>query len=122
MERLTYPKLRFFRFKNLDSRSVFRDLQLTQISLNFQTSCYKLKFRGLGEKTVLRFSIILISKGMTVKVRVYTLLSDNINSNKNETESEITYTLREMNFVVQLMSLYCLLSDNINSNKNETGS
>ena len=122
MERLTYPKLRFFRFKNLDSRSVFRDLQLTQISLNFQTSCYKLKFRGLGEKTVLRFSIILISKGMTVKVRVYTLLSDNINSNKNETESEITYTLREMNFVVQLMSLYCLLSDNINSNKNETES
>ena len=32
------------------SRAVFRELQLTQISMNFKTSCYKLKIKGLGAK------------------------------------------------------------------------
>ena len=32
------------------SRSVFGELQVTQMSLNFKTSCCKLKIRGLGAK------------------------------------------------------------------------
>ena len=51
------------------SGSGFGELQLTQISVNFKTSCYKLKTRGLGEKFILflfyyGFSIVLILKGI----------------------------------------------------------
>ena len=46
-ERLTFSELRFSRFKKIFTGSVFGELQLTQISLNFQTSCCNLKIRGL---------------------------------------------------------------------------
>ena len=35
----TFPKLQFFGFKKFVARSVFGELQLTQILLNFKTSC-----------------------------------------------------------------------------------
>ena len=65
----TLSKLRFCRFKKRVTRSVFVELQLTQISLNFKTSCCNLgaNFLGaklLGSKTVCGFSIILILKGI----------------------------------------------------------
>ena len=48
-------KLQFSNFKKFVSRSVFGELQLTQISLHFQTSCCNLKIRGLGSKLCVAF-------------------------------------------------------------------
>ena len=56
-------KLRFSKFKKFASTSAFGELQLTQISLNFQTSCCNLKIGGLGTKLRVTFlSTILILK------------------------------------------------------------
>ena len=46
----TFSKLLFSGFKKFVTRSVFGELQLTQISLNFKTSCCYLEIRGLGGK------------------------------------------------------------------------
>ena len=54
----------FFKFKKFVSRSIFGDLQLTQIPLNFQSCYWNLKIRGLGKKLCLAFSIIFILKGI----------------------------------------------------------
>ena len=43
------------KFQKFVSRSVFGELLLTRISLNFQTSCRKLKIRGLGAKLCVAF-------------------------------------------------------------------
>ena len=51
----TFSKLRFSRFKKFVTRSVFGELQLTQISLNFKTSCFNLKIIGLGAKLCVAF-------------------------------------------------------------------
>ena len=58
-------KLQFSGFKNFFTRSVFGELQLMQMSLNFKTSCCNLKIRGLGVK-LWGFSIILILKGIMI--------------------------------------------------------
>ena len=52
---LTFSRFRFYVFKKFVSRSVFGEPQLTQISLNFKTSCCNLKIRGLGAKLCLAF-------------------------------------------------------------------
>ena len=49
-EKLTFSKLRFSKFKTFVFRSVFDELQLTQISLNFKTSWCNLKIRSLEKK------------------------------------------------------------------------
>ena len=65
-----FSKLPFFRFKTFVTRSVFGELQLTQITLNFKTSCSNLKIRGT--KTVCGFSITLILKGiMTCELKLW---------------------------------------------------
>ena len=46
----SFSKLRVSGFKNFVTRSVFEELQLTQISLNFKTSSCNLKIRSPGEK------------------------------------------------------------------------
>ena len=51
----TFSKLRFSGFKKFVTRSVFGELQLTQILLNFKTSCCNLKIRGLGAKLCVAF-------------------------------------------------------------------
>ena len=52
----TFSKLQFSRFKKLTvTRSDFGELQLTQIPLNFKTSCCNFKIRGLGEKLCVAF-------------------------------------------------------------------
>ena len=51
-------------FKKFVSRSIFGELQLTHIPLNFQTCYWNLKIGGLGEKLCLAFSIIFILKGI----------------------------------------------------------
>ena len=55
LEKLTFSKPRFSTFKKLVTRSVFGELQLTQISLNFKTSCCNLKIRGPGAKLCVAF-------------------------------------------------------------------
>ena len=49
-EKLMLPKLLFYSFKSSVSRLVFYEPQFTQISLNFKTSCYNIKIRGLEAK------------------------------------------------------------------------
>ena len=52
----TLSKLDFRSLKNLPpGHSVFGELQLKQISLNFKTSCCSLKIRGLGAKPCVAF-------------------------------------------------------------------
>ena len=54
----TFSKLRFSGFKKFVTRSVFEELQLTQISLNFKTSYCDLKIRGLGPKLCVAFLLL----------------------------------------------------------------
>ena len=51
----TFSKLRFSRFKKFVTRTVFGEIQLTQMSLNFTTSSSNLKIRGLGAKLCVAF-------------------------------------------------------------------
>ena len=53
-----FSKLRFSRLKKFVTRSVFRELQLTEISLNFRTSCCSLKIRGLGAIPCVAFLLL----------------------------------------------------------------
>ena len=53
----TFPKLRFPGFRKFVTKSVFGELQLTQISLNFKNSRCKLKIRGLGAKPCVAFLV-----------------------------------------------------------------
>ena len=48
-------KLQYFWFKRFVTRSVFVELQLTQIVLNFKTSHYNLKIRGVAAKLYATF-------------------------------------------------------------------
>ena len=50
-------KIRFSTFKKLVTRSVFGELQLMQISLNFKTSCCNLKIRDLEAKLCVAFRL-----------------------------------------------------------------
>ena len=60
-EKVKYSKPQLSKFKKFVSRSVFGELQLTQISLNFQTSCYNLKIRGLGANLWVDFLVFFFS-------------------------------------------------------------
>ena len=51
----TFSKFRLFGFKKFATRLVFGQFQLTQMSLNFKTSCCNLEIRGLGAKLCVTF-------------------------------------------------------------------
>ena len=51
----TFSKLQFSGFKNFVIGSVFGELQLTQMSLNFKTSCCNLKITSLRTKLYVAF-------------------------------------------------------------------
>ena len=51
----TISKFRFSGFKKFVTRSVFGELQLTRILLNFKISCCNLKIRGLETKLCVAF-------------------------------------------------------------------
>ena len=88
-EKVKYSKPQLSKFKKFVSRSVSGELQLTQISLNFQTSCYNLKIRGLGANLWVDFLVFFFLEGiMTLKSPCF-LLNKNINFNKNETKSKM---------------------------------
>ena len=66
-----FSKLRFSGFKKFVTRSVFGELQLTQISLNFKTSCCNLKIRSLGAKLCVAFLLFYFGKELRrFKVKV----------------------------------------------------
>ena len=56
-EKLTFSKLWFSKFKKFVATSVFGELQLTQMLLNFKTSCCNLKIRGLEAKLCVAFQL-----------------------------------------------------------------
>ena len=64
LRKIDVPKLQFYKFLKFVPWSVFEELRLTQVSLNFKTLCYDLKTRVFGSKTVCGFSIIFILKGI----------------------------------------------------------
>ena len=106
---MTHSNFRFSKLKKFVSRSVFGELQLTQMLLNFQTFCCNLKSREVWEQTCLwlfcyfdfeRNYDVLKSKNPCI------LLNKNINFIKNETESKmenLTHSFREMNLLLQLV-------------------
>ena len=106
----TFSKLRFSAFKSI-TRSIFRELQLTQISLNFKTSCCNLKIRGLGVRLfvcVWLFYYFHFERNFDVLKwkRPCNFLNKNINLNKNKTESKMenpTQSFRETKLVPQLI-------------------
>ena len=51
----TFSKLQFSEPKKTDTRSVFGELQLTQVLLNFKTFCCNIKIIGLGAKLCVVF-------------------------------------------------------------------
>ena len=55
-----FQNIDFLRLKKFVSKSVFGELKLTQIPLNFQTSCCNLKITGLGAKLGVAFLLFLI--------------------------------------------------------------
>ena len=89
-------------------RSVFGELQLTQIISNYPTSSCNLKIRGLNAKLCVAFPLFLFWKELwrfKVKESMF-LLNKNMNFNKNEPESKLknpTYSFREMNHALQLV-------------------
>ena len=88
---MTYSKLEFPKFKKFVSRSVFQELQLMQILLNSQTSCCKLKIRGLGTKLCVAFLLLLFWKKLwhLKPHSLCFLLNKNMNFNKNERGSKM---------------------------------
>ena len=110
----TLSKLRFSGFKKFVTRSAFGELEVTQISFNFKTSCCNLKIRRREAKLCVAFLLwrydALKSKSPCI------LLNKNINFNKNETESKMekaTHTVLEKRTL-------CLLAHIKISNKDKT--
>ena len=103
---MTYSKLEFPKFKKFLFRSVFWELQLTEI-LNFQTSCCNLKIRVLGAKLWLLYYFHFERNYDVLKpMSSCFLLNKNINFNKKEIQSKMenpTHSFREMNLVLHLM-------------------
>ena len=60
-EKVMYSKLRCLKFKRFESSSVFVELQLAKISLNFECSCCDLKIRDLVATQYVGFPLSLFS-------------------------------------------------------------
>ena len=90
----TFSKLSFSRFKNFFTRSVFKELQLKQILMNFKNTCSNLKISGhICAWHFYYFNFernydVLKSKSLCI------LLNKNINFNKNKTESKMENSIR----------------------------
>ena len=72
-----FQNFHFLSLKKFVTRSVFGELQLTQLSLNLKTSCCNLKTRDLGAK--LRFAFLLFNFKRSSSI----LLNKHINFNQN---------------------------------------
>ena len=87
----------FSKFKKFIFRSVFGEHQLTQISLNFEASCFNLKIRGLGAKLILTFVLFWFWKELWhFKDKESMLFVEHkCNKNKTELKMENPFTLSE---------------------------
>ena len=102
-----FCKLGFSGFKKFVTRSIFGELKLMEMSLNFKTYCCNLKIRCLEAKLWMAFVFnfkrnydVLKSNSPCI------LLNKNINFDKNQTELKMenhTHNFREMDLVLQLM-------------------
>ena len=84
------------------------ELQITQISLNFKTSCCNLKFRGLVAKMLYLFFYFNFKKnhGISKSKSPCILPNKNINFNRNEIELNVKNSANsfiEKNLVLQLI-------------------
>ena len=88
---MTYSKRRFSRFTKFVSRSVFGELRLMQISLNFQSSCCKLKMRGQEQicEWLSYYFYFQRSYDILKSKSPCFLLNKNINFNKNKTKPKM---------------------------------
>ena len=64
--KLTFSKLRFSESKKFVYRSVFNELHLTQMSLNFKTFCCNLKIRDLGANAFVAFLLFFLKRNYDV--------------------------------------------------------
>ena len=89
---------KFSKFKEFVSGSVFEELQLTQISTDFKTSCCNLKIRGLGVKTCLAFLYFNFERNYDLlkSKNPCFLLNKNVTFNKNETKSKMELITRQL--------------------------
>ena len=82
--------LQFSKFKKSVPKSVFGELQLKQISLNFKNSCSNLKISGLETKACVVFLLFLFlfilksSYDVLKSKRPCVSLNKNTNFNQNE--------------------------------------
>ena len=103
-----FSKLRFSKFNKFVTRSVFGELQLTQI-LNFlKLLVATLKLEVLHQNSVWLFYYFNFKRNYDVLKSKSTciLLNKNTNFNKNETESKRknpTYAFRQRNLSLQLI-------------------
>ena len=91
LEKLTFSKLQFSRLKNFILSSVFGELQLTQIWLNFQNVYFNLKVIVLGEKLCVAFLLVLFWKELwrfKVKKSMHFVQQKWKKFHKKETESK----------------------------------
>ena len=88
---MTYSKRRFSRFTKFVSRSVFGELRLMQISLNFQSSCCKLKMRGQEQTCWWLFCYFYFERSYYIlkSKSACFLLNKKINFNKSKTKPKM---------------------------------
>ena len=70
-EKLTFSNIQFSNFKKFVARSVFGEPQLTQIPLNFKTSCCNLKIKGPGAKLCVAFYYFNFERNYDVRVHAF---------------------------------------------------
>ena len=88
---MTYSKLQFSKLKKFISWSLFGELRLTQILLNFKSPWWNLKTRGLGPKLCVAFLLFAFWKEFRpfkIKEAVIFVEKKNQNFNKNKKESK----------------------------------
>ena len=103
----TFSKLWCSGFKKFTTRSVLGGLQITQILLNFKTSCCNLKSGVWKENCMWLFYYFYFKRRYNLlKLKSpWILLNKNIKVNKKETKLEMenpTRSFRETYFVLQL--------------------
>ena len=106
---MTYSKLLFYKFKKFFLKSVFGELQLTQVSMYFQSSYCNLKITDPKTKLCVVFLFFFYFerkyKDLTSKSLSF-LLNENIKFNKMKMETKMentTHSFREMNYVIKLV-------------------
>ena len=111
-EKLTLSKLRFSQFKKPVTRSVFGELQLTQMPLNFKTSYCNLKIKVWEQSCGWLFYYSKFEKNHDVLTSKSPciLLNKNINFIKNETEAKMenpTHRFRVMSCRNSRPEVFC---------------